>query len=97
MSKYYVKELKLNVLAVDSWGRTVYQDEKTAELFKDTSLNDKVDKIEDLCTVTKNKIEGEPDTPIPFSVFGNSYFIEMNYKDSPNIIFYKKLEKENRK
>ena len=96
MSRYFTKELKLNVLAVDSWGRTVYQDEKTAELFKDTSLNDKVDKIEDLCTVSGNKIDGEPDTPIPFMSWGKSYFIEMNYDNSPNVIFYKKLEKENK-
>ena len=92
MPKHYTKELNLYAFGIDSFGRKVYQDTKTAELFKDTSLRNRVSNIEDLCSVTKNKIEGEPDTPIPFMSWGKSYFIEIHYKDRSSNIFYKKLE-----
>lgn len=92
MTKHYTKELKLSVLGVDSFGRKVYQDNITAELFKDTSLNEKVENIEDLCST--HKFDGEPDTPIPFMSWGKSYVIEITYEDDSTSIFYKKLEKE---
>ena len=92
MSKLYTKALNLDSIGVDSWDRTVYQDRVTAELFKDTSLNERVDHIEDLCSVSRNKFEGEPDTPIPFMSWGKSYIITLNYKDGSSSIFYKKLE-----